>query len=140
MHWISTIRLITFGKTSESHPLILQLHSFLNDLTTVFTTLFSVIVVALSADLIALTGPSNYLTFSPLSLATGLITLFTIIPMYSQPRGCVCPASLNGVHFFAYRFIVDLCRRGAFFSYTVVEISWLCMHSFSCIVLVTDCD
>ncbi|KAH9971806.1 hypothetical protein BGW80DRAFT_419996 [Lactifluus volemus] len=80
MHWVSTIRLITF----------------------VLATLFSIIVVALSADLIALTGPFNYLTFSPLTLSTGLLTILTIIPM----------------------FIVDLCGQGAFFSYTIVEIVW----------------
>jgi hypothetical protein len=128
MHWVSTIRLITFGKTSESHPVVLQLHSFLNDLTTVITTLVSAGVVALSADLIALTGPSNHLHFSALSLATGLLTLFTIIPMYGQPRGRVFLASLNGIDFSTYRFIIDLCRRGACFSFIIVEIAWLCMY------------
>jgi hypothetical protein len=89
MHWVSTIRLITFGKTSESHPLVLQLHSFLNDLTTGITTLFSIIVLALSADLVALTAPFSTFTFAALSLATSLLTLLTIIPMYGQPRGRV---------------------------------------------------
>jgi hypothetical protein len=139
MHWVSRIRLITFGKTSELHPLVVQLHSFLNDLTTVTTTLFSVIVVALSADLIALDGSSN-LPFSALSLATGLLTLLTIIPMYGQPRGRVFPASLNGVDFSTYRLIIDLCRLDAFFSYTIVEIVWLCMFLLPRIILVTDRD
>jgi hypothetical protein len=104
----------------------------------VLATLFSIIVVALSADLIALTGPFNYLTFSPLTLSTGLLTILTIIPMYGQPRSRVFPASLNDT---AYRFIVDLCGQGAFFSYTIVEIVWFCMHPFSCVlVLVIDDD
>ncbi|KAH9974883.1 hypothetical protein BGW80DRAFT_1251105 [Lactifluus volemus] len=91
MHWVSVTRLITFGKTSEPHPPVWQLHSFLNHLATVVTILISIIV------------PVSYFTFSALSLATGLITLITIIPM----------------------FIIGLCRRGSCFSYTVVEIVWL---------------
>jgi hypothetical protein len=86
MHWLSTLRLVTFGKTSESHPLVLQLHSFLNDLTTGISALFSLIVLALSADLCAVTGPFSALTFAPLALATSLLTLLAIIPMYGQPR------------------------------------------------------
>ncbi|KAH9978110.1 hypothetical protein BGW80DRAFT_1249701 [Lactifluus volemus] len=60
--------------------------------------LVSVIVVALSAALISLTVPGG---FAALALATGLLTLLTIIPM----------------------FIIDLYRQGAFVSYTVFEIS-----------------
>jgi hypothetical protein len=68
----------------------------LNNFATATTTLFSVIVIALSADLIAHTEPFYY-QFSALALATGLLTVFTIVPMYGRPRGRGLPASLNGV-------------------------------------------
>jgi hypothetical protein len=42
---------------------------------------FALIVMAVSADLIALTEPTFYFKFSALALATSLITLFTVIPM-----------------------------------------------------------
>jgi hypothetical protein len=71
----------------------------LNDLVTATATLFSVIVVALSADLISLTVPGG---FAGLALATGLLTLLTIIPAYVQPRGRVFPASLNERCFFPH--------------------------------------
>jgi len=81
MSWLSTVRLVTF----------------------VTTVLFSIIVVALSAALIALTEPVFYWKFSAFALATGLLTVITTVPM----------------------FIVDLARKGAFFSHIVVEIVWL---------------
>jgi hypothetical protein len=88
----------------------------------------TIVVMALSADLITLTK-SDYSDFKflGLALATSGLTLITIVPMYDRPRGRVFSASLNGVYFSTYRFIIDLCWQGAFFSYTVVEISWLCM-------------
>ena len=46
--------------------------------------LFALIVMSISADLIALTEPhGGYFKFSALALATSLITLFTLIPMYA---------------------------------------------------------
>jgi len=65
--------------------------------------LFSLIVIALSANIIALTEPLFYYKFSALSLSTGLLTILTLIPM----------------------FIIDMACQGSFFSYIVVEISWL---------------
>jgi len=73
-------------------------------LVTFLTTLaFSLIVGALSADLIAMTEPYFYYKFSALALAISLLTLLTVGPM----------------------FIVDLCLRGSFFSYIIIEVSWL---------------
>lgn len=45
-------------------------------------SLFALIVMSISADLIALTEPYFYFKFSALALATSLLTLFTMIPMY----------------------------------------------------------
>jgi len=66
------------------------------------TILFSVIVICLSADLISLTQPVFYYNFSAFSLATGLISILSLTPMY----------------------IIDNNRQGSFFSYIVVEIGW----------------
>jgi len=59
--------------------------------------------MSISADLIASTEPSFYFKFSALALATSLLTLFTVVPMY----------------------LIDVLRQGAMFSYIVVEIVWL---------------
>jgi len=67
------------------------------------TLVFSLIVFSLSAALISLTEPTLYFAFSALALATSLLTLLTIGPM----------------------FIVDLYRKGSYFSYVVVEVSCL---------------
>jgi len=67
------------------------------------TTSFAVIVLCISASLISLTEPAFYYKFSALSLATALLTIFTLIPMA----------------------VIDRLRQGSFFSYIVVEISWL---------------
>jgi hypothetical protein len=80
MTWLSTARLVTF-------------------VTSLF---FSVIVICLSADLISATSPL-YFQFSGLALATGLLTVLTVTPM----------------------FVVDMFRQGSFFSWVLVEISWL---------------
>jgi hypothetical protein len=93
MNWLSTTRLITFGKTFNLHPLVLQSRSYLNDLTTVVTALISVAVVVLSVDFMIqttvtpsyydsyLTEGSYFFIFSGLALGTGLITFFTVVPM-----------------------------------------------------------
>lgn len=78
--WLTTARLVTFSTT----------------------LLFSVIVICLSADLISATAPLYY-QFSGLALATGLLTVLTVTPM----------------------FVVDMFRQGSFFSWVLVEISWL---------------
>jgi len=67
------------------------------------TILFALIVMCISASLISLTEPFFYYKFSALSLATSLLTMFTVIPM----------------------FVIDKHRQGSIFSYIVVEISWL---------------
>jgi len=66
------------------------------------TILFSVIVICISADLISLTEPAFYYSFSAFSLATGLISVLSLTPMY----------------------VIDNNRSGSFFSYIVVEIGW----------------
>jgi hypothetical protein len=66
-------------------------------------SLFALIVMALSADLISITEPFFYYKFSAMSLATSLLTLLTVIPM----------------------FVIDMLRQGAMFSYIIVEIVWL---------------
>ncbi|KAI0301863.1 hypothetical protein B0F90DRAFT_256675 [Multifurca ochricompacta] len=81
MTWLSTVRLVTF----------------------VTITVFAIIVMSLSADLIALTEPNYYFKFAALALATSLLTLFTVTPM----------------------FVIDTLRKGAIFSYVIVEIVWL---------------
>ncbi|KAH8999436.1 hypothetical protein EDB92DRAFT_1834129 [Lactarius akahatsu] len=81
MTWLPTARLIAFATVS----------------------LFSLIVLALSADLIALTEPFFYYKFAALALATSIMTLFSVIPM----------------------FVVDIYRQGSVFSYIIVEIGWL---------------
>jgi len=73
--------------------------SLIRSVTFVTTILFSLIVLSLSADLVSVTAPS-YFTFSAFSLATGLISLLTVAPMY----------------------IIDSLRSGSFFSYIIVEI------------------
>jgi len=67
------------------------------------TILFALIVMCISASLIALTEPFFYYKFAALSLSTSLLTMFTVIPM----------------------FVIDKHRQGSVFSYIVVEISWL---------------
>ncbi|KAI0248973.1 hypothetical protein BJV78DRAFT_1231255 [Lactifluus subvellereus] len=71
--------------------------------TFVTTILFSIIVMALSAALIVQTEPNFYWKFSALALGTGLLTVITIVPI----------------------FIIDMLRKGTFFSYIAVEIVWL---------------
>jgi len=66
-------------------------------------SLFALIVMSISADLIALTEPDFYFKFSALALATSLLTLFTVIPMY----------------------LIDMFRQGVVFAYIIVEIVWL---------------
>jgi len=70
------------------------------------TILFSLIVMSLSADLIALTtaSPLSFIyKFSALSLSTALLSMLTVAVMLA----------------------VDLLRQGSFFSYIVVEVVWL---------------
>ncbi|KAH9007148.1 hypothetical protein EDB86DRAFT_3069807 [Lactarius hatsudake] len=81
MTWLPTARLVAFATVS----------------------LFSLIVLALSADLIGLTEPFFYYKFAALALATSIMTLFSVIPM----------------------FVVDIYRQGSVFSYIIVEIGWL---------------
>lgn len=50
-------------------------------ISTVTTIVFAVIVMSISASLIALTEPAFYYKFSALSLSTALLTMFTVIPM-----------------------------------------------------------
>jgi len=71
--------------------------------TFVTTLVFSLIVLSLSAALISLTGSEFYFAFSGLALATSLLTLLTVGPM----------------------FFVDLYRKGTYFSWIVVEVSCL---------------
>jgi len=74
-------------------------------LVTFSTTLvFSLIVMSLSADFVSVVTVQNtYSRFSGFALATSLLTLLTVGPM----------------------FFVDWYRRGSFFSYIIVEVSWL---------------
>lgn len=81
MTWLPTARLVTFATVS----------------------LFALIVMSISADLIALTEPLFYYKFAALALATSLLTMFTIIPM----------------------FVIDMLRQGAVVSHIIVEIVWL---------------
>jgi hypothetical protein len=54
--------------------------------------MFAVIVLSLSADLIALTEKDDfYYKFSAFSLATSIITLFTVVPMYVLAPDLVAP-------------------------------------------------
>ncbi|KAI9512713.1 hypothetical protein F5148DRAFT_1161025 [Russula earlei] len=66
------------------------------------TVVFSLIVICVSADVVSLTN-GFFSNFPGFSLATGLITFVTIIPMY----------------------FIDSFRQGSVFSYLVVEIGWL---------------
>ncbi|KAI0254220.1 hypothetical protein BJV78DRAFT_1186298 [Lactifluus subvellereus] len=75
MTWLLTARLVTF----------------------VTTILFSTIVFALSAALVSETGGLN---FSGFALATSLLTVVTVVPI----------------------FVIDMLRKGTFFSYIIVEI------------------
>ncbi|KAI9466694.1 hypothetical protein BJY52DRAFT_9129 [Lactarius psammicola] len=60
--------------------------------------------MSISADYLALTGGTLFHNeFAALALATSLLTLLTVIPM----------------------FVVDRYRQGAIFSYIIVEIGWL---------------
>jgi hypothetical protein len=94
----------------------------------VTTILFSIIVIALSADLIVLTEPlATYPPFSAFALATGLLTVITIVPMYGGTFDRV-PRITKWCLFSTHRFIIDMVRKGAFFSYIVVEIAWLSMY------------
>lgn len=77
MTWLPTLRRVTFGRILQHVSCVPLLKKFA--LATV--TLFALIVMSVSADLIALTEPSFYFKFSALALATSLITLFTVIPM-----------------------------------------------------------
>ena len=52
-------------------------------------SLFSLIVMSLSADLISLTEPLFYYKFLALVSATSLLTLLTVIPMYALALGQV---------------------------------------------------
>jgi len=67
------------------------------------TLVFSFIVLSLSAALVSLTGQALSLSFSGLPLATSLLTLLAVGPM----------------------FFVDWYRKGSYFSYVVVEVSCL---------------
>jgi len=86
--------------------------------------------MAVSADLIALTEPLFYYKFAALALTTSLLTLFTVIPMYVLALSKVAPPRLHA-HSHTCRFLIDMIRQGAIFSYVVVEIVWLC--KFLCI-------
>ena len=77
MAWLPIVRLVTFGRILHS---ISRVH-FLKNFATAKVSLFSLIVMALSADLISITEPLFYYKFSALSLATSLLTLMTVIPM-----------------------------------------------------------
>ncbi|KAI9463671.1 hypothetical protein BJY52DRAFT_1184675 [Lactarius psammicola] len=77
MAWLSTTRSVTF----------------------VTISLFALIAMCFSANLIALTEPFFYYKFAAFALATSLLTLFTVIPM----------------------FLIDM----SIFSYFIVEIVWL---------------
>jgi len=65
--------------------------------------LFSLIVLALSADYISLLPVSTYSRFAALAIFTALTTLSTVTPM----------------------LVIDMLRQGSFLSYIVVEIAWL---------------
>ena len=94
--------------------------------STVTTVVLSLIVMALSANIIALTEPVFYYKFSALGLATGLMTILTVIPMYDRANAVVgCITEMPSPPF-ALRFLIDMDRQGSFFSYIVLEISWLC--------------
>ena len=78
MAWLPTLRMATFGRILQHVSCAPILRKF----TLATVTLFALIVMSVSAALIGLTEPSFYFKFSALSLATSLMTLFTVIPMY----------------------------------------------------------
>jgi len=86
MTWLPTARLATFGRIP--HPAS-RIH-ILKNFAVATVSLFALIVMSVSADLIALTSPFYY-KFAALALATSLLTLFTIVPMYALAPGQVCP-------------------------------------------------
>lgn len=81
MAWLPIFRLVTFGRILQPVSLVPLLKTNFAVATVI---LFALIVMSISADLIALTEPhGGYFKFSALALATSLITLFTVIPMYA---------------------------------------------------------
>ena len=85
MAWLPITRLVTFGRVPHSIYCLHLLKSF----AAATVSLFSLIVMSLSADLISLTEPLFYYKFSALALATSLLTLLTVIPMYALALGQV---------------------------------------------------
>ena len=81
MAWLPIFRLVTFGRILQPVSRVPLLKT---NFAVVTVILFALIVMSISADLIALTEPhGGYFKFSALALATSLITLFTVIPMYA---------------------------------------------------------
>lgn len=87
MTWLPTFRMATFGTILQHVSCAPLLRKF----TLATVTLFALIVMSVSAALIGLTEPTFYFKFSALSLATSLMTLFTVIPMYALDPSQAAP-------------------------------------------------
>lgn len=99
---------------------------------------FSVIVLGLSAHLIALTEQSfsSYLIFCALGVATAGLTIATVPVMYL----IITSVYSSPLNLFLHRLFIDIMRRGAFTSMILVELIWLCKTFISCSTwLVTFC-
>lgn len=138
---LSIVRVVTFGESTYSALHVSLGSEALSTLTTATTILFALIVMCISASLIALTEPFFYYKFSALSLSTSLLTMSTVIPMWERTNsvvGCVTEYRFSPL---ALRFVIDKHRQGSVFSYIVVEISWLCkvlcLTRRSCMLTVT---
>ena len=85
MTWLVCARLATFGWIPHS----LSRVQLLNENYAVGTvSLFALIVMSLSANLIAIAAPF-YFAFSRFALATSILTLGSVIPMYALALGHV---------------------------------------------------
>jgi len=76
---LTLFRMVTFG---EDYCIHIVHRGLLKRRSPAGTTiLFSVLIICLSADLISLTQPAFYYSFAAFSLATGLISVLTLVPM-----------------------------------------------------------
>ncbi len=85
MAWLPTARLVTFGRIPHH---VFRVH-LLKNLAVATVSLSTFIVMCISANLIALTEPLFYYKFAAFALATSLLTLITVIPMYAFVPGQV---------------------------------------------------
>ena len=84
MAWLPIVRLVTFGRLPHS----ISRRNLLKSLAAATVSLLAVVVMSIGADLIAISEPF-YFKFAALALATSLLTLLTVIPMYALALGQV---------------------------------------------------